>query len=528
MLLDTDKLASLNRGGFEEIILRGELSVVDDNGIVFANRQERGLYPVRSTLKPFQFLAAEIPLAEWEGQERYAACMGSVLATEFQCSKMREWSQPRKELVPHLKLPRSFPTDETHRVHLKVQGENQAQLFHTCFSKHMGILEGCKRKGWPLEGYLETSHPYQQHLLSMLSQLVGRAITAADCVVDGCLLPTPSLTTLELAKLYQMLAAGDDDRLCKVRDLMMKFPAWIGGPSSIDTEFMLANQGKAIAKIGADGLMAIGVLPTKERPTAVGIVVKLELGFQPQRTMQALEPALRHYNLDIAHSPPRGQKLVFHYDLKKKPSLEVKDITPLLRAKIGLFPEEVAFRRDVSHATDKGDVITLSSIQTTLHAGAHTDAPNHFAKSSAAIHEVTVEKYFGPCQVIRVQPDANGLITFDSLKAIALRATRVLFRTDSYPDETHFTDKFAALSEEVIHWLGENKVCLVGIDTPSVDPAKSNTLSAHLATLRWEMAILENVRLSAVEEGLYTLMAVPLRIEGGDASPVRALLVREN
>ena len=65
---------------------------------------------------------------------------------------------------------------------------------------------------------------------------------------------------------------------------------------------------------------------------------------------------------------------------------------------------------------------------------------------------------------------------------------------------------------------------MVGIDTPSVDLFESKELPAHLVCLAHDMAILEGIRLDAVPEGLYELIAVPLKLVGFDASPVRALL----
>ncbi|HPA39016.1 MAG TPA: kynurenine formamidase, partial [Phenylobacterium sp.] len=63
-----------------------------------------------------------------------------------------------------------------------------------------------------------------------------------------------------------------------------------------------------------------------------------------------------------------------------------------------------------------------------------------------------------------------------------------------------------------------------GLDSPSMDPESAKELVGHLAVRRWRMAILEGLVLDAVEEGLYELIAPPLRLEGADAAPVRALL----
>jgi arylformamidase len=101
----------------------------------------------------------------------------------------------------------------------------------------------------------------------------------------------------------------------------------------------------------------------------------------------------------------------------------------------------------------------------------------------------------------------------------------VLLRTGTFPDPDQWNEDFAALSPELVHALAAQGVRLVGIDTPSVDPMTSKALEAHNAVADHDMAVLEGVVLDAVPPGLYTLVALPLRIEGADASPVRAVLV---
>jgi arylformamidase len=105
-----------------------------------------------------------------------------------------------------------------------------------------------------------------------------------------------------------------------------------------------------------------------------------------------------------------------------------------------------------------------------------------------------------------------------------LDVTRVLFATGSYPDPTSFNEDFVALSPEAVDALGARGVGLVGIDTPSVDLFDSKDLPAHQACLRHDMAILEGLVLDRVPDGVYELIALPLKLQGFDASPVRAVL----
>jgi arylformamidase len=105
-----------------------------------------------------------------------------------------------------------------------------------------------------------------------------------------------------------------------------------------------------------------------------------------------------------------------------------------------------------------------------------------------------------------------------------VQAPRLLLATKTYPDPESFNTDFAALSVDLVDFLHSAGVRLVGIDTPSVDLFESKDLQAHQAFFRHDMAILEGLVLAHVPSGLYELISLPLRLEGFDASPVRAVL----
>jgi arylformamidase len=107
---------------------------------------------------------------------------------------------------------------------------------------------------------------------------------------------------------------------------------------------------------------------------------------------------------------------------------------------------------------------------------------------------------------------------------VPIEAPRVLLRTGTFPDPNRFTEDFAALAPELVDDLHARGVRLIGIDTPSVDLFDSTDLPAHRRFLEHDMAILEGLVLDAVPEGHYELIALPLRLVGFDASPVRAIL----
>lgn len=167
----------------------------------------------------------------------------------------------------------------------------------------------------------------------------------------------------------------------------------------------------------------------------------------------------------------------------------------------------------------------LSALKGTVHLGAHADAPSHYSADGADISQRDLRRYLGLCQVITVEQDQAGRILPEHLGNKQVVAPRVLFRTNTFPDPERWRDDFSSLSPELIGFLAVQGVVTVGIDTPSVDPHDSKALESHQALLMHDVAVLEGLDLSRVPDGEYTLIALPLPLEGFDASPVRAILL---
>jgi arylformamidase len=199
------------------------------------------------------------------------------------------------------------------------------------------------------------------------------------------------------------------------------------------------------------------------------------------------------------------------------------DITPPISPALAVWPGDTPPRREVLCDLERGDNITLSTLHATVHLGAHADAPSHYGAGAPAIDDRPLEDYLGPCQVMRVPAERGTRITPAMLPA-EVRAPRVLLATGTFPDPTRFNEDFAALAPELVEFLNGRGVRLVGIDTPSVDPFDSKDLPTHNTFLRLDMAILEGLVLAEVPEGMYELIALPLKLVDFDASPVRAVL----
>ena len=199
------------------------------------------------------------------------------------------------------------------------------------------------------------------------------------------------------------------------------------------------------------------------------------------------------------------------------------DITPPISERLSVWPGDTRPTREVLCDMRQGANLTLSTLHATVHLGAHVDAPNHYGQGAPAIHERSLDYYLGPCQVIRVVTPRGHRLRPQELRA-PVRAPRVLLATGTFPDPDNFNEDFAALSPELVEALHAQGVILIGIDTPSVDLFDSKDLAAHRAFLTRDMAILEGLVLRDVPEGVYELIALPLRLVGFDASPVRAVL----
>ena len=201
----------------------------------------------------------------------------------------------------------------------------------------------------------------------------------------------------------------------------------------------------------------------------------------------------------------------------------IHDISPPITEKLKVWPGDTPPSREILLDMSRGDDVTLSSLHATVHLGAHADAPSHYGADAASIDECDLELYIGPCQVIRVDVARGAHVRVGDIAA-EITAERVLLATGSYPDPARFNEDFAGLDPDLVNWLDEKRVRLVGVDTPSVDRFGAAGLPAHRRFLACGMAILEGIVLDGVPEGAYELIALPLRLVGFDASPVRAVL----
>lgn len=191
-----------------------------------------------------------------------------------------------------------------------------------------------------------------------------------------------------------------------------------------------------------------------------------------------------------------------------------------------VWPGDSPFESHTVCRIGDGDSVNLSTIKTSVHNGTHVDAPWHYDEQGTGIDELALNPFLGPCTVIDVM-QARPITPQVFVGADIRPGDRVLLRTaDRLP--TVWEDDNAHLSTETVIELSNFECPLVGIDSSSVDPSRSLSLEAHKALGRYQIHILENLDLTLVAPGRYVLVALPLKLRGLDASPVRAVLFTED
>ncbi|MFN2623355.1 MAG: cyclase family protein [Chthoniobacterales bacterium] len=211
--------------------------------------------------------------------------------------------------------------------------------------------------------------------------------------------------------------------------------------------------------------------------------------------------------------------------------MKIFDISRPLFNGLAPWPGDTAFRFDLNWKMAEGATVNVGAVTMGVHNGSHADAPFHFEEGATTIDRMPLETYFGEAVVVDLTSrfaDSEALeITIADIGAAAESAPRILLKIGVWKDPSIFPERIPVIARDVPNWLQDRKVKLLGLDLPSVDPIEAKVLVNHHALAGANIAIVESLDLSEVEAGLYHFSALPLRITGGDAAPVRAILWRE-
>jgi arylformamidase len=202
----------------------------------------------------------------------------------------------------------------------------------------------------------------------------------------------------------------------------------------------------------------------------------------------------------------------------------IYDVSVLISSELPAWPGD----RFVLHREEeiaRGDVCNKSSLEIGSHIGTHVDAPFHFEQDGATLEKIPLDVFIGPARVVSF-PETDRIDSAE-MQSISLSGVeRILFRTrNSYLwGEKGFREDYVYLTPGACRILADSGIRLVGIDYLSIEKYGGRGFESHHILLGKGIPLLEGLDLRQVEPGDYELIALPLKIGGGDGSPVRAVL----
>ncbi|WP_341960494.1 cyclase family protein [Planococcus maritimus] len=201
------------------------------------------------------------------------------------------------------------------------------------------------------------------------------------------------------------------------------------------------------------------------------------------------------------------------------------DISMTLDAATPEWPGDTPFAYRLSVTKEQSGSVNIGELQSSTHIGTHIDAPFHYDEQGLTTDELPLDVYLTTAQVMEVTGREH--VKLSDLDELRQGVSAVLLKTASWQNRSEFPGTWPTLDPEIAEWMKDNNIRLLGVDVPSVDPETSKELPMHHAMNRNERFILEGIVLDSVAAGVYQLAALPLKIRGGEGSPVRAVLYTE-
>jgi arylformamidase len=207
----------------------------------------------------------------------------------------------------------------------------------------------------------------------------------------------------------------------------------------------------------------------------------------------------------------------------------VHDISVTLGTESIDYPGDTPYARSLLMSAP-ADFCTLSQVVMSAHSGTHIDVPYHFRADGRRLSDYTAADFIFPAVVVEIADDE--CVRAAEITGADIRAgDAVLFKTANSRDgrvrNGRFSEHFVYVAPDAAEWLRERGAKLVGIDYVTIEGFANQDFDSHHVVLGAGMIVLEAVDLGAVEPGRYTLFCLPLKMDGAEASPVRAILVED-
>jgi len=192
-----------------------------------------------------------------------------------------------------------------------------------------------------------------------------------------------------------------------------------------------------------------------------------------------------------------------------------------------VYPGNPEISVELQQAVAKGASANVSFVKFGSHTGTHADAARHFFDDGQPVDRIPLERLIGPATVIAFPDDVRS-VTAEHLKSKNLKGTkRVLIRTrnSALLSQREFVPDYTFLAPDGAQYLVDLGVELVGVDYLSIEQFHSGHHRTHRTLLERSVVIVEGLDLSVPPPGQYEFICLPLRLEGCDGAPARAVLI---
>lgn len=204
------------------------------------------------------------------------------------------------------------------------------------------------------------------------------------------------------------------------------------------------------------------------------------------------------------------------------------DISLLISPKMPTWPGDPGVVLDRFEKIEQGADANVTKFEMSVHTGTHVDAPYHFIPDGKSVECISLRLLTGRAYVLDL-PDID-LVTAEVLENSDLppRTRRLLLKTRNSNywarQENEFQTDYVGISADAAEYLVKRGVKLIGVDYLSVAPF-FDTTPTHEIFLGAGVVIVEGLNLADISQGRYTLYCLPLKIDGADGAPARAILV---
>ncbi|MGK2960918.1 MAG: cyclase family protein [Gemmatimonadaceae bacterium] len=208
-------------------------------------------------------------------------------------------------------------------------------------------------------------------------------------------------------------------------------------------------------------------------------------------------------------------------------SHRIYDVSAPVRHGGLIYPGNPGIVIEAEQAISAGAGANVSRISFGSHTGTHVDAAHHFIDGAQTVDEIPLERLVGPAILIDVG-DSLASVGAEELAQHDIGShTRVLIRTrnSGMPDGPEFVRDYTFLAPDGAQYLADRGVVLVGIDYLSIEKFRSGHHMTHKILLGRNIVIVEGLALTGPPAGAYDFFCLPLRLEGLDGSPARAILI---